>query len=129
MVLILPGAIQMFLFLKRYFYQDYNQYTKSVPKILCRIEFPVVERRPIIGMTYIPANISKATFPCAGLLVQTLGSVWFFESKGTEVVSTTPTQNDTSEPDPVVSSFSVLRRFQAHKLPIDGKLANHYKVC
>ena len=48
------------------------------------LEFPVVERRPIIGLNYVPADPKHKTFPCGGLLVQTLGSLWFFENRGDE---------------------------------------------
>ena len=86
-----------------------------------RLEFPVVERRPIIGMTYVPASPNHATFPCGGLLVQTLGSLWFFESLGTSI-SDTAANSESQETDSVVcSSFAVIRNYKPHKLPIDGK--------
>ena len=88
---------------------------------LIRLEFPVVERRPIIGMTYVPASTSHLTFPCGGLLVQTLGSLWFFESLGNDVLEAT-SDVESEETDPVVcSTFSVKRIFKSHKLPIEGK--------
>ena len=88
---------------------------------MLRLEFPVVERRPIIGMVYVPANTNHATFPCGGILVQTLGTLWFFESLGSDVSEVT-SDSDVQEVDPVVcSSFSVKRKFKAHKLPIEGK--------
>lgn len=43
------------------------------------VEFPVQERRPIIAMAYVPKCDNHEFFPCAGLLVMTLGSLWFFE--------------------------------------------------
>ncbi|XP_040583417.1 E3 ubiquitin-protein ligase rfwd3.L [Lepeophtheirus salmonis] len=43
-----------------------------------RLEFPVIERRPIINMCYVETSPSDAHFKCGGLLVQTLGSLWFF---------------------------------------------------
>lgn len=90
---------------------------------LHRLEFPVVERRPIIGMAYVPASTGHTTFPCAGVLVQTLGSLWFFESVGTEI-SSTRTDSQSQEVDSVVSpSFNVTRRFQAHKLPVEGNVS------
>lgn len=46
---------------------------------VAKLEFPVVERRPIISMTFIPRCPENRSFPCGGLLVLTLGSVWFFE--------------------------------------------------
>ena len=72
-------------------------------------------------MTYVPASASHESFPCGGLLVQTLGSLWFFESQNSDVI--TATNQDTSqERDPIVaSSFGVIRTFKPHKLPIEGK--------
>ena len=82
----------------------------------------MVERRPIIGMTYVPASLNHPTFPCGGLLVQTLGSLWFFESSGTDVLDNS-TDNLSQEKDPVVSSsFGVIRNFKSHRLPIEGKV-------
>jgi len=49
-----------------------------------QLQFPNNERRPIIGLAYVPAANRHPTFPCGGLLVQTLGSLWFFENKGQE---------------------------------------------
>ena len=61
------------------------------------LEFPVQERRPIIGLMHVPKDDSHRTFPCAGLLVMTLGSLWFFEeTNGTEM------------------------QFNIHKLKVDG---------
>ena len=44
-----------------------------------QIEFPVTERRPIIGLIHVPKDDSHRNFPVSGLLVMTLGSLWFFE--------------------------------------------------
>lgn len=44
------------------------------------MEFPVTERRPIISLSYVP-RCSQSEFPCGGLLVLTLGSLWFFENE------------------------------------------------
>lgn len=44
-----------------------------------QLEFPVVERRPIIALSYVPSS-NSSQFPSGGLLVQTLGSLWFFEN-------------------------------------------------
>ena len=91
--------------------------------LIFRLDFPVVERRPIIGMTYVPACHAHAIFPCGGLLVQTLGSIWFFESLGTNVADNS-NESSNQDKDPIVcSSFGVLRTFKAHKLPIEGILA------
>eukprot|EP00095_Tigriopus_kingsejongensis_P004974 maker-scaffold96_size378025-snap-gene-2.35 protein:Tk04974 transcript:maker-scaffold96_size378025-snap-gene-2.35-mRNA-1 annotation:"hypothetical protein DAPPUDRAFT_300353" len=49
--------------------------TTLVPK--SRLEFPTVERRPIIALNYVQQNGSN-DFPLGGLLVMTLGSLWFF---------------------------------------------------
>lgn len=54
-----------------------------------KLEFPVEERRPIIGLAYVPRNVEHRQFPCAGLLVQTLGSLWFFEETAKDVFSPT----------------------------------------
>ena len=87
-----------------------------------RLEFPVVERRPIIGMTYVPACQNHQIFPCGGLLVQTLGSIWFFESLGTDA-SNISNDSQPQDTDPVVcSSFGVTRTFKAHRLPIEGEI-------
>ena len=94
---------------------------------MLRLEFPVVERRPIIGMTYVPASTNHATFPCGGLIIQTLGSLWFFESLGSDVSEVT-SDIQSQETDPVVcSSFGVKRNFKAHKLPIEGKHFHIYQ--
>ena len=63
------------------------------------LEFPVMERRPVIGLSYLPSSPHHKTFPCGGLVVQTLGSLWFFES-------CSETVNETG--------------FKAHKLKVDG---------
>jgi len=44
-----------------------------------QLDFPVQERRPIIGLIHVPKSEAHPTFPCSGLLVMTLGSLWFFE--------------------------------------------------
>ena len=49
---------------------------------LKELEFPVVERRPIIGLAYVKRD-HRSAFPVGGLLVLTLGSLWFFENVGT----------------------------------------------
>ena len=90
--------------------------------LIYRLDFPVVERRPIIGMTYVPACPSHATFPCGGLLVQTLGSLWFFESLGTDVVDNSNESQNQDGDAIVCPSFGVRRIFKAHKLPIEGML-------
>jgi len=85
-----------------------------------RLDFPVVERRPIIGMTYVPASQNHEIFPCGGLLVQTLGSLWFFESLG-NIVQDNSSDSQPQDTDPIVcSSFGVIRTFKAHKLPVEG---------
>lgn len=85
-----------------------------------RLEFPISERRPIINMTYVPASASHESFPCGGLLVQTLGSLWFFESQNSDVITST-NQDTSQERDPIVaSSFGVIRKFKPNKLPIEG---------
>ena len=72
-------------------------------------------------MTYVPASASHESFPCGGLLVQTLGSLWFFESQNSDVITST-NQDTSQERDPIVaSSFGVIRTFKPHKLPIEGK--------
>ena len=43
------------------------------------LEFPVVERRPVIGLAYVKRD-NRSVFPVGGLLVLTLGSLWFFEN-------------------------------------------------
>lgn len=58
------------------------------------LDFPVVERRPIIGLSYVQ-RCQQSPFSCGGLLVLTLGSLWFFEN---------------------VSSST----FKAFKLPLEG---------
>ena len=63
----------------------------SEPKHM--LEFPVIERRPIIGMAYLPISPHHKTFPCGGLLVQTLGSLWFFEA-------CTPSEEDETGSNP-----------------------------
>ena len=84
------------------------------------MDFPVVERRPIIGMTYVPASQNHEIFPCGGLLVQTLGSLWFFESLG-NIVQDNSRDSQPQDTDPILcSSFGVIRTFKAHKLPIEG---------
>ena len=45
------------------------------------LEFPVVERRPVIGLAYVKRD-HRSAFPVGGLLVLTLGSLWFFENVG-----------------------------------------------
>ena len=40
-----------------------------------KIEFPVQERRPIVSMSYVPKCDTHRSFPCAGLLVMTLGKI------------------------------------------------------
>ena len=62
-----------------------------------QLEFPVNERRPIIALSYVPKNGTYRAFPCGGLLVLTLGSLWFFEDEDNEE-----------------------NTFKAHKLPVDG---------
>ena len=72
-------------------------------------------------MTYVPASASHESFPCGGLLVQTLGSLWFFESQNSDVITST-NQDTSQERDPIVaSSFGVVRTFKPNKLPIEGK--------
>ena len=72
-------------------------------------------------MTYVPASASHESFPCGGLLVQTLGSLWFFESQNSDVITST-NQATSQERDPIVaSSFGVVRTFKPNKLPIEGK--------
>ena len=71
-------------------------------------------------MTYVPACPSHATFPCGGLLVQTLGSLWFFESLGTDVVDNSNVSQNLDGDAIVCPSFGVKRIFKAHKLPIEG---------
>ena len=62
-----------------------------------QLEFPVQERRPIIGLMHVPKDDSHRTFPSSGLLVMTLGSLWFFEeSNGAE------------------------KQYTIHKLSVDG---------
>ena len=43
------------------------------------LSFPVTERRPIIAMAYVSRNGSGGANDFGGLLVLTLGSLWFFE--------------------------------------------------
>lgn len=50
-----------------------------------KLEYPVPEMRPIIGLEYVPARGGHAGFPCGGLFVLTLGSLWFFQTT-TDVV-------------------------------------------
>ena len=45
------------------------------------LEFPLVERRPVIGLAYVKRD-HRSAFPVGGLLVLTLGSLWFFENVG-----------------------------------------------
>lgn len=77
----LDDPYQFFVGTKRseIFLFDTRDSNTDEPKM--RLEFPVVERRPIIGCAWVPA-CPRSPFPCAGLLVQTLGSLWFFELKG-----------------------------------------------
>ena len=35
-----------------------------------QLEFPVNERRPIIGLAYVPVDNKHATFPCGGKLLR-----------------------------------------------------------
>ena len=73
--------------------------------------------------------MNHPTFPCGGLLIQTLGSLWFFESLGTED-SSTSTDSQPQEIDPIVStSFNVIRRFKPHKLPVEGKILIAWVIC
>lgn len=44
-----------------------------------QLEFPIQERRPIIGVRHVPKSNSNGSFSCSGLFVMTLGSLWFFE--------------------------------------------------
>jgi len=47
-----------------------------------QLEFPIQERRPIIGICHVPKSTpadNSGSFTCAGLFVMTLGSLWFFE--------------------------------------------------
>ena len=44
-----------------------------------QLEFPITERRPIIGLCHIPNTNDNRSFSCSGLFVMTLGSLWFFE--------------------------------------------------
>ena len=39
------------------------------------VEFPIQERRPIVSVCHIPSS-DNHRFPCAGLFVMTLGSLW-----------------------------------------------------
>ena len=48
------------------------------------LEFPVTERRPIIGLIHVPKDDSHRNFPVSGLFVMTLGSLWFFEDSAVE---------------------------------------------
>jgi len=59
---------------------DTRDASTSEPRTI--LEFPVTERRPIIALAYVAAAPKHKTFPCGGLLVQTLGSLWFFENRG-----------------------------------------------
>ena len=63
------------------------------------LEFPVVERRPVIGLGYLSSSPHHKSFPSGGLVVQTLGSLWFFESV----------------PESVLESG-----YRAHKLGVNG---------
>ena len=46
-----------------------------------QLEFPIQERRPIIGLCHVPKSSAadSGSFTCSGLFVMTLGSLWFFE--------------------------------------------------
>ena len=57
------------------------RFRESVLDPLKELEFPVVERRPIIGLAYVKRD-HRSAFPVGGLLVLTLGSLWFFEDVG-----------------------------------------------
>ena len=53
------------------------------------LSFPVTERRPIIAMAYLPrppalSGGGNSAFDFGGLLVLTLGSMWFFECVNAE---------------------------------------------
>ncbi len=50
------------------------------PNAKHQLEFPIREQRPIIGMSHAPkSQDAQSSFPCSGLFVMTLGSLWFFE--------------------------------------------------
>jgi E3 ubiquitin-protein ligase RFWD3 len=70
-----------------------------------QIEFPIQERRPIIGLAHVPKCDSHRAFPCSGLLVMTLGSLWFFEER----------LNSDGE-----------MQYNAHKLSVDGLFWSMY---
>lgn len=45
-----------------------------------KLDFPTSETKPIIGLEYVPKCQNSSHFPCSGLLVLTLSSVYFFEA-------------------------------------------------
>ncbi|TRY73195.1 hypothetical protein TCAL_00947 [Tigriopus californicus] len=62
-----------------------------------KLEFPAVERRPIISLAYVQKDASSQ-FKMGGLLVMTLGSLWFFAQNPADANSYAPHRLKPSEP-------------------------------
>ena len=45
-----------------------------------QLDFPTPETKPIIGLQYVSKCPTSSKFPCSGLLVLTLNSIYFFEA-------------------------------------------------
>ncbi len=54
---------------------------RHVATFKAQLQFPVEERRPIIRLAFVPKAANHPTFPCSGLLVMTLASLWFFQEQ------------------------------------------------
>jgi WD40 repeat protein len=71
----LDDANQFFVGTKRSQVLLYDTRCGDEPKL--QLEFPGSERRPIIGLSYVPSQQQHPSFPSSGLLVLTLGSLWY----------------------------------------------------
>lgn len=69
--------------------------TSLDPKM--KLEFPAVERRPIIALAYVQKDASSQ-LKMGGLLVMTLGSLWFFAQDPACANTYTPHRLKPSEP-------------------------------